>query len=95
MSEKEDTPETMTFREKALASGRNYTVSDVPPLSTCILLGIQHYLTMLGATVSRFLFRSFVCLLLGWLLACLLACSGTNERKKKRKLGVFVWLLLV
>lgn len=92
MSEKEeDTPETMTFREKALASGRNYTVSDVPPLSTCILLGIQHYLTMLGATVSRFFFRSFVCLLVG----CLLACFGKNERKKKRKLGVFVWLLLV
>ena len=44
--------EPMTYREKALAAGRNYTVSDLPPLGTAVLLGVQHYLTMLGATVS-------------------------------------------
>ena len=86
MSEKEeDTPETMTFREKAIASGRNYTVSDVPPLSTCILLGIQHYLTMLGATVSRFFFRSFVCLL----VACLLALGKMREKRKGNSACLF------
>lgn len=39
------------YKEKALAAGRNFTVTDVPPLGTSILLGTQHYLTMLGATV--------------------------------------------
>ena len=42
----------LTYKEKALAAGRNYTVTDVPPLGTSIILGVQHYLTMLGATVS-------------------------------------------
>ena len=41
----------MTYREKALANGVKYTVTDVPPLPTAIMLGVQHYLTMLGATV--------------------------------------------
>ena len=50
---------TFTYREKALKAGRNYTVTDVPPLGTSILLGVQHYLTMLGATVSSVLFFVF------------------------------------
>ena len=41
----------MTYREKALANGIKYTVTDVPPLPTALMLGVQHYLTMLGATV--------------------------------------------
>jgi hypothetical protein len=40
-----------TYRERALENGMKYTVTDVPPLSTSLLLGAQHYLTMLGATV--------------------------------------------
>ena len=51
---------TKTFREKALAAGRNYTVTDVPPFLTSLLLGTQHYLTMLGATVSFFRFSGHV-----------------------------------
>lgn len=53
---------TLTYREKALAEGRNYTVTDVPPIGTSIVLGIQHYLTMLGATVSRVESSRVVCL---------------------------------
>uniref|UniRef100_A0A6S8I9G0 Uncharacterized protein n=1 Tax=Amphora coffeiformis TaxID=265554 RepID=A0A6S8I9G0_9STRA len=41
----------MTYKEKALANGIKYTVTDVPPLPQAIMLGVQHYLTMLGATV--------------------------------------------
>lgn len=29
-----------------------YTIEDKPPLSTCLLLGFQHYLTMFGSTVA-------------------------------------------
>ena len=36
--------------EKAKANGLRYGVSDVPPLGLSIVLGFQHYLTMLGAT---------------------------------------------
>ena len=50
--EEEDNSVTkLTYKERALKAGRNYTVTDVPPLGTSILLGVQHYLTMLGATV--------------------------------------------
>ncbi|KAG7372394.1 xanthine/uracil permease family protein [Nitzschia inconspicua] len=42
---------TKTYRERAIENGMNYTVTDVPPLGTSLLLGLQHYLTMLGATV--------------------------------------------
>ena len=35
---------------KAKANGLRYGVSDVPPLGLSIVLGFQHYLTMLGAT---------------------------------------------
>lgn len=49
----EDTvnPKALTYREQAKARGMNYTVTDVPPLGTAMLLGTQHYLTMLGGTV--------------------------------------------
>jgi len=40
----------MSFRETALAKGMQYTVSDVPNPFVGILLGFQHFLTMLGAT---------------------------------------------
>jgi len=36
--------------EKAKPNGLRYGVSDVPPLGLSIVLGLQHYLTMLGAT---------------------------------------------
>jgi len=41
----------MTYKERAKANGVKYTVTDVPPLPMAIMLGVQHYLTMLGATV--------------------------------------------
>lgn len=41
----------LSYREKAMANGIKYTVTDVPPLPQAIMLGVQHYLTMLGATV--------------------------------------------
>ena len=41
----------LSYRDKALANGVKYTVTDVPPLPQAIMLGVQHYLTMLGATV--------------------------------------------
>jgi hypothetical protein len=44
-------PRALTYKEEAKALGMNYTVTDVPPLGTAMLLGTQHYLTMLGATV--------------------------------------------
>jgi nucleobase transporter 1/2 len=43
--------DTRTYAQKAKDIGMLYTVSDVPPLFLSIVLGIQHYLTMLGATV--------------------------------------------
>ena len=46
---KDDRP--LTYREKAKRNGIKYTVTDVPPLPLAIMLGVQHYLTMLGATV--------------------------------------------
>jgi nucleobase transporter 1/2 len=52
-TDEEDTvaTKTLTYKEQAKARGMNYTVTDVPPLGTAMLLGTQHYLTMLGATV--------------------------------------------
>jgi nucleobase transporter 1/2 len=40
-----------THEDRAKANGMKYTVSDVPPLPLSIILGCQHFLTMLGATV--------------------------------------------
>lgn len=40
-----------TYEQLAKENGMKYTVTDVPPLPTALLLGVQHYLTMLGATV--------------------------------------------
>jgi len=53
----------MTYAEKAKAnSGLTYSVTDVPPIGLSILLGIQHYLTMLGAT---FLIPTLICPAMG------------------------------
>lgn len=41
----------LTYKEMAKKNGINYTVTELPPVGTSILLGLQHYLTMLGATV--------------------------------------------
>lgn len=41
----------LTYKEIAKSNGINFTVTEVPPLWTSMLLGLQHYLTMLGATV--------------------------------------------
>lgn len=57
MREVENTEDSSTggskwsYEKQAKASGMLYTICDVPPLPTSILLGIQHYLTMLGASV--------------------------------------------
>lgn len=53
MSDDEEPPDAdkLTYREKAMKNGMSYTVTDVPPLGTSLVLGLQHYLTMLGATV--------------------------------------------
>mmetsp|Transcript_28787 Transcript_28787/g.69724 ORF Transcript_28787/g.69724 Transcript_28787/m.69724 type:complete len:579 (-) Transcript_28787:148-1884(-) len=41
-----------TYKERAKQdNGMSYTVTDVPPFGTSMVLGLQHYLTMLGATV--------------------------------------------
>lgn len=45
------TSSTTTYKACAKARGIKYTVTDVPPLGLSMLLGVQHYLTMLGATV--------------------------------------------
>ncbi len=50
-AEADEPPPSKTYRELALENGMKYTVTDVPPLGTSLLLGLQHYLTMLGATV--------------------------------------------
>ncbi len=44
-------PVKLTYKQIAKKNGINYTVTEVPPLFTSMLLGLQHYLTMLGATV--------------------------------------------
>jgi hypothetical protein len=44
-------PSKLTYKEIAKKNGMNYTVTEIPPLWTSMLLGLQHYLTMLGATV--------------------------------------------
>jgi hypothetical protein len=49
--EGDDAPTKKTYKQLAIENGMSYTVTDVPPLSTSLLLGLQHYLTMLGATV--------------------------------------------
>jgi hypothetical protein len=46
-----DVEDSRTYAQKAKANGMLYTVTDVPPLVLSIFLGIQHYLTMLGANV--------------------------------------------
>ena len=51
-----------TYAEKAKANGLRYAVSDVPPVPLSILLGIQHYMTMLGAT---FLIPTLICPAMG------------------------------
>lgn len=51
-----------TYAETAKANGLRYAVSDVPPLGLSTLLGIQHYLTMLGAT---FLIPTIICPAMG------------------------------
>lgn len=48
---KDQEPVKLTYKEIAKKNGINYTVTEVPPLFTSMLLGLQHYLTMLGATV--------------------------------------------
>jgi len=45
-----DNENTQPPTEKAKPNGLRYGVSDVPPLGLSIVLGLQHYLTMLGAT---------------------------------------------
>ena len=44
-------PVKLTYKQIAMNNGMLFTVTDVPPLVTSMILGLQHYLTMLGATV--------------------------------------------
>jgi hypothetical protein len=50
-SAKDQEPVRLTYKQIAKNNGINYTVTEVPPLFLSMLLGLQHYLTMLGATV--------------------------------------------
>jgi hypothetical protein len=49
--EQNEEPVKQTYKEIAKRNGMSYTVTEVPPFFTSVLLGLQHYLTMLGATV--------------------------------------------
>ena len=40
-----------TYQDRAKRRGMRYTVTDMPPITLSLFLGVQHYLTMLGATV--------------------------------------------
>lgn len=61
-STRSDCPPNMTYAEVAKANGLRYAVSDVPPVPLSIALGIQHYLTMLGAT---YLIPTLICPAMG------------------------------
>lgn len=41
----------MSYERIAKDNGMRYTICDTPPLHIAVFLGIQHFLTMLGATV--------------------------------------------
>lgn len=50
-------------KEKARGDGVLYRVNDTPPWYLCLLLGFQHYLTMMGGTVSYpFLLAPYLCI---------------------------------
>lgn len=49
--EKDTSKQEPTYAEQAKLNGTKYTVTDLPPLWLSLLLGMQQYLTMLGATV--------------------------------------------
>ncbi|KAL7635456.1 UNVERIFIED_CONTAM: hypothetical protein RMT77_014525 [Armadillidium vulgare] len=43
---------TTNFVEKQKSSEITYGIDDVPPWQTCFVLGLQHYLIMVGSTIS-------------------------------------------
>lgn len=49
--DEEQEKDTETYAERAKLNGTKYTVTDIPPLWLSLLLGMQQYLTMLGASV--------------------------------------------
>lgn len=44
---------SVDYKAEAKKGGMLYTVSDVPSPTMGILLGFQHFLTMMGATAVR------------------------------------------
>jgi nucleobase transporter 1/2 len=49
--EKDGSEQELIYAEQAKLSGTKFTVTDIPSLWLSLLLGMQHYLTMLGASV--------------------------------------------
>ena len=45
-----DTTESVTSSEQD--EGVTYKIDDVPPWYMCLFLGLQHFLTMIGGTLS-------------------------------------------
>jgi solute carrier family 23 (nucleobase transporter), member 1 len=73
---------SMTYEARAKKEGMRYTLNDIPSLPVCILLGMQHYFTFLGATV---LIPLLVCPAMGAsprqtseVISTVLFCTGIN-----------------
>jgi solute carrier family 23 (nucleobase transporter), member 1 len=72
----------MTYEASAKKEGMKYSLNDIPSLPVCILLGLQHYFTFLGATV---LIPLLVCPAMGAsakqtseVISTILFCTGIN-----------------
>jgi solute carrier family 23 (nucleobase transporter), member 1 len=73
---------SISYEARAKQEGMKYTLNDIPSLPVCILLGLQHYFTFLGATV---LIPLLICPLMGAsekqtseVIGTVLFCTGIN-----------------